>query len=177
MINPFTAQIKVDKLQKEVLGPLYVEDKGQEDASHEWLLVLTGRVIADNQSFIEEICSSRFIAVIFKIVKLLGGADQLTEDDFDRFTSYVNDGGIRAMVKMLLAADKEKTFLVELQGLPLRVRDNAPQMLRKAAELHHDFISGFFREQYGSAQVPAKLLSNFKDSDGFLKRLAKLAAK
>ena len=91
---------------------------GQEDTDHAWLLVETGRAIAAHQGYIEELCRSRLVAVIFKIVKLKGGADQLTEEDFDRFTSYVNDGGIRVMIKMLLSPDKEKTFVAELLLLP-----------------------------------------------------------
>jgi hypothetical protein len=116
------------------------------------------------------------VAVIFKIVKLLGGADQLTEQDFDRFTSYVNDGGIEAMIKMLLAADKQKTFISELQNLPVDVRKNAPLMLKKSAELHKDFITGFFKENYGSiSQVPPKLMDNFQKSNSFIERLTLLA--
>lgn len=176
MVNPFTAQAKVSLIQQDVLRPLYTMHPGQEKIEHAWLLVETGRAIAVHQNYIEEICRSRLVAAIFKIVKLLGGADQLTEEDFSRFTAYVNDGGIRAMVKMLLSADKERTFVDELRHLPLHVQQNAPLMLEKSSSLHSDFISGFFKEIYGSVQnSPPKLLDNFSKSEKFIKRLAYLA--
>ena len=115
MVNPFTAGTKIRKIQQDVLRPLYTMYPGQEAAKFSWLLVETGRAISHHRPFMEEVCRSHLVAIIFKIIKLLGGADQLTEEDFTRFTSYVNDGGIKAMVKMLLSADKEKTFIDELK--------------------------------------------------------------
>jgi hypothetical protein len=176
MINPFTAQAKINRIQQDVLYPLYTMHAGQEKTDHAWLLAETGRAIALHQNYIEKVCCSRLVAVIFKIIKVLGGADQLTEEDFCRFTAYVNDGGIKAMIKMLLSAEKEKTFIAELQYLPLNVQENAPQMLEKSKSLHKDFITGFFRETYGTVHnIPAKLQSNFKESDAFIGRLALLA--
>lgn len=176
MVNPFTVQSQIYTLQKEVLRPLYTNYPGQESAEHEWLLVKTGRVIAEHQSFIEELCRSRFIAVVFKIIKLLGGAEQLTSEDFNRFTSYVRDGGIGAMVRMLLAADKEKTFLSELRTLSKQIRSNAPMMLSKSSKLHKDFINGYFVQQYGTPhEIPTKLLENFEKSTAFIERLAVMA--
>lgn len=177
MINPFTAQTKISRIQQDVLAPLYTMCSGQKDTDHAWLLVETGRAIASHQSYIEEVCCSRLVLVIFKIVKLLGGADQMTEEDFDRFTAYVNDGGIKAMVKMLLSPEKEKTFVNELQQLPVNVRVNAPQMLSKSKSLHKDFITGFFKENYGSLKnTPEKLQNNFSKSDAFIEKLVYLAA-
>ncbi len=177
MVNPFTAQAKISRIQQDVLRPLYTMTPDQEQVEHAWLLVETGRAIASHQSYIEEVCCSRLVAAIFKIVKLLGGADQLTEEDFDRFTSYVNDGGLKALVKMLLSSDKEKTFVDELQGLPPHVQNNAPMMLQKSSSLHSDFITGFLKDSYGSLQKsPQKLRDNFSKSDAFIKRLASLAA-
>ena len=176
MVNPFTASAKISRIQQEVLQPLYTMSSGQENHEHSWLLVETGRAIARHQSYIEEVCCSRLVAVIFKIVKLLGGADQLTEEDFDRFTAYVGDGGIGAMVKMLLASEKEKTFVDELQHLPVKVRKNAPQMLAKSKTLHADFINGFFKENYGSLKnTPEKLRDNLSKSNDFIERLTHLA--
>jgi hypothetical protein len=176
MVNPFTASAKINRIQQDVLQPLYTMASGQENIEHAWLLVETGRAIARHQSYIEEVCCSRLVAVIFKIVKLLGGADQLTEEDFDRFTAYVGDGGIGAMVKMLLASEKEKTFVDELQHLPVKVRKNAPQMLAKSKSLHADFINGFFKENYGSLKnTPEKLQDNFSKSNDFIERLSHLA--
>lgn len=176
MVNPFTASTKISRIQQDVLQPLYTMNSGQESADHSWLLVETGRAISKHQSYIEEVCCSRLVAIIFKIVKLLGGADQLTEDDFDRFTAYVTDGGIKAMIKMLLAADKEKTFIDELQHLPVHVQANAPQMLAKSKSLHQDFITGFFKENYGSLKnSPQKLKENFSKSNDFIERLSLLA--
>ncbi|MCP4339587.1 MAG: hypothetical protein GY799_12025 [Desulfobulbaceae bacterium] len=176
MVNPFTASAKISRIQQDVLRPLYTMYSGQENIEHSWLLVETGRAIARHQSFIEEVCCSRLVAVIFKIVKLLGGADQLTEEDFDRFTGYVTDGGIRAMVKMLLASEKEKTFVDELQHLPVKVRENAPQMLEKSKSLHKDFITGFFKENYGTLKnTPEKLQDNLSKSNDFIERLTHLA--
>ena len=176
MVNPFTAQAKISRIQQDVLQPLYTMYSGQENIEHAWLLVETGRAIASHQSYIEEVCGSRLVAVIFKIVKLLGGADQLTAEDFDRFTAYVTDGGIKAMIKMLLAAEKEKTFVDELQHLPVNVRQNAPHMLDKSKSLHKDFITGFFKENYGSLNnTPQKLRDNFSKSNDFIERLTLLA--
>lgn len=176
MVNPFTLQAKVSRVQKDVLRPLYTEHDGVHNGDHNWLLAETGRAIATHQSFIEEVCRSRFVAAIFKIVKLLGGADKLTAEDFDRFTSYVNDGGIKAMIKMLLSVNKEKVFISELRGLPPQVRQNAPQMLRKSSELHQDFITGFFKQNYGrKTSTPEILLENYRKSDLFICKLAELA--
>lgn len=178
MINPFTAQSKIAQIQKDVLAPLYTMSPAGEGVSHDWLLAETGRAVARHQTFIEEVCSSRLIAAVFKIVKLLGGADQLTQDDFDRFTSYVNDGGIKAMQKMLLAVDKEKMFLSELQGLPIHVQKNAAQMLAKANILHTDFIQDFFKQSYGSMeQTPKQLRENLAASSTFITGLTDIATK
>lgn len=176
MLNPFTAHAKIQRIQQDVLYPLYTMHASQENADHGWLLGETGRAIAIHQGYIEKVCCSRLVAVIFKIVKLLGGADQLTEEDFDSFTAYVNDGGIRAMIKMLLSAEKERTFVAELQYLPINVQQNAARMLQKSRSLHKDFITGFFKETYGSLNnTPAKLQSNLRKSDEFIGRLTILA--
>jgi hypothetical protein len=176
MINPFTAQAKIARIQQDVLRPLYTVYPGCESMAHDWLLAETGREIIKHQRFIEELCRSRLVAMIFKIVKFLGGAERLTEEDFSRFTSYVNDGGIGAMVKMLLAANKEQTFVDELQRLPVHVRKNAPLMLEKSVELHGDFINGFFRECYGSIDsTPPRLRNNYAESRKFICRLVVLA--
>ena len=176
MVNPFTAQAKIASIQRDVLRPLYTLYPGHEVLAHEWLLAETGRAIMTHQAYIEELCLSRLVALVFKIVKFLGGAEQLTEEDFARFTSYVNDGGIRAMVKMLLAADKETTFVNELQTLPVHVQENAPLMLAKSISLHGDFINGFFREMFGSLEAtPARLRENYALSRKFICRLVALA--
>ncbi|MFH0783614.1 MAG: hypothetical protein V2B20_16905 [Pseudomonadota bacterium] len=177
MINFFTAQAEIKQIQRDVLRPLYTMYSGQEEAPHGWLLAETGRAIANHRRYIEEVCASRLVAIIFKIVKFLGGAEQLTAGDFARFTSYVNDGGIQAMIKMLLAVDKEQTFVEELHHLPDRVRANAAPMLAKAKSLHTDFITGFFQESFGSVEnTPAKLRDNFVRSREFMDRLVQLAA-
>lgn len=176
MINPFTAESKVRKVQQDVLRPLYTSYPGQESAQYDWLLVETGRAIANHQQFIEEVSCSRFVALIFKIIKLLGGADQLTQEDFSRFTAYVNDGGIKAMVKMLLSVKKEEVFINELKQLPVHIQQNAPLMLTKSRSLHNDFITSFFSQSHGSvAETPQKLHDNFVQSDDFINRLAFLA--
>ena len=176
MINPFTAQADICRIQQDVLRPLYTMYAGQEAAPHAWLLAETGRAIAGHRRYIEDVCSSRLVAVIFKIVKFLGGAEQLTAEDFARFTSYVNDGGLQAMITMLLAVDKEATFTQELQRLPHHVRANAAPMLTKAKSLHTDFITGFFQESFGSVdKTPLKLRDNFVRSREFIDRLVQLA--
>jgi hypothetical protein len=176
MINPFTAQAEISRIQQDVLRPLYTMYSGQEAAPHAWLLAETGRAIAGHRRYIEEVCSSRLVAIIFKIIKFLGGAEQLTAEDFARFTSYVNDGGLQAMIAMLLAIDKENTFVDELQRLPDHVRANAAPMLAKAKSLHTDFITGFFQEAFGSVDsTPVKLRDNFIRSREFINRLVQLA--
>lgn len=177
MVNPFTVQAKISAIQQDVLRPLYTLEPGSEEKSHAWLLVETGRAISRHQHYIEELCASRLVSAAFKIVKLLGGAEQLTEEDYRRFTSYVNDGGIRAMVKMLLSVNKEKTFVEELERLPADVRENASRMLKKSSDLHSDFITGYLRESFGSVgNSPPELLDNFNKSQIFINNLAELAA-
>lgn len=176
MINPFTAQAKITRMQQDILRPLYTVYPDYEAVEHDWLLAETGRAITVHQGYIEELCRSRLVSMVFKIVKFLGGAERLTEEDFVRFTSYVNDGGIRAMVKMLLAANKEQTFVEELQRLPVQVRENAPLMLTKSIDLHGDFITGFFSDTYGSVDnTPLRLRDNYSRSRKFICRLAVLA--
>ena len=178
MINPFTIQAKIHRLQQEVLEPLYTMHQGQEKAPHDWLMAQTGKVIEKNRLFLEELSTSRLVSTVFKIVKLFGGAEQLTTDDFNRFTSYVTDGGLKAMVKMLLAAEKEKVFLSELRRLPVQIQKNAPAMLNKSAILHEDFITGYFNQHYGSlGATPEKLIDNYHKSTAFIRRLAILAKK
>lgn len=178
MINPFTLQSKILKLQQDVLQPLYTMHSSQEKGRHDWLMAETAKVIERNRGFLEEVSRSSFIAAIFTIVKLFGGADQLSHDDFNRFTRYVNDGGLEAMVKMLMSVDKEKTFLEELASLPRHIRENAPLMLTKSAELHEDFIEGYFRQQYGGLEAtPFKLQDNRLKSTTFIQNLAAIAEK
>jgi hypothetical protein len=176
MINPFTIQAKIHTLQQEVLEPLYTMHQDQERAPHDWLLAQTGKVIEKYRLFLEELSTNRLVSTVFKIVKLFGGAEQLTTDDFSRFTSYVTDGGLRAMVKMLLAAEKEKVFLSELRRLPPQIKKNAQAMLNKSAMLHEDFITDYFNQQYGSLEAtPGKLIDNYHKSTAFIRRLATLA--
>lgn len=177
MVNPFTIQARIRAIQQDVLRPLYTVEPGSEEKSHAWLLVETGRAIQRHQHYIEELCASRLVSAAFKIVKLLGGAEQLTEEDYHRFTSYVNDGGIKAMIKMLLSVNKEKTFVEELARLPPDVRRNASRMLKKSSALHSDFITGYLQESFGSvANSPPKILDNYKKSGDFINTLASLAA-
>jgi hypothetical protein len=176
MINIFTLQSKIQQLQHDVLEPLYTMHIRQEGAGHDWLMAETGKVIERNRPFLEEVSRSSFIAAIFTIIKMFGGADQLSHEDFDRFTGYVNDGGLKAMVKMLSSPDMEQTFLDELDSLPLHIQKNAPLMLAKSAELHEEFIEGYFRQQYGEpGEVPPKLQDNRRKSTAFILRLADIA--
>ncbi|WP_136805159.1 hypothetical protein [Desulfosediminicola flagellatus] len=176
MINPFTIHSKISKLQQDVLLPLYTMHPDQEKTDHEWLLVLTGRVIENNRPFLEGIAKSSLVAAVFKIVKLLGGAEELTDTDFNSFKSYINAGGLKAMVKMLLATDKYNSFRSELRQLPLSNRQNAHQMLAKSALLHQQFITEYLNDQYGSiTATPAKLVSNFEKSTEFINSLAAIA--
>lgn len=176
MINPFTVSGKIKQIQNDVLHPLYTVQDDDKQPSYEDLLGKTGQAIARHQPFIEEVSSSTLVALIFTIVKLFGGADSLTEKDFQRFTSYVNDGGLQAMITMLLATDKDKVFTEELGQLDRHIRENAAPMLKKSRELHREFISGFFLEKYGSLeQTPQELQKNFSRSDAFIKHLSELA--
>ncbi len=178
MINPFTLQSKIHRLQHDVMEPLYTMHKEQLGAKHGWLLAMTGKVIETNRSFLEEMSRSSLISTIFAVVKLFGGADQLSMDDFHRFTSYVNDGGLKAMTKMLLSVDKEKVFLSELDSLPPHIQVNARHMLAQSAILHNDFIEGYLRQQYSSVDTtPAKLQDNCRSSTAFINNLAELARK
>ena len=178
MLNPFTLQAKITKLQKDVLEPLYTMHEDQEKAEHSWLLHRTGQVIEKNRLFIEDLSQSLLITVAFSIIKILGGADNLSNEDFDRFSSYVRDGGLKAMVKMLLSADKEQTFIAELLSLPTEIRQNAPAMLTKSAALHDEYMTAYFKQNYGSLKsTPKKLLDNSQKSTEFITRLADLARK
>lgn len=175
MINPFTVAGKIEQIQKDVLEPLYGTPE-QEHVEFDSLLRSTGEVIAKYQDFFLEVSSSSLVAMIFKIIKLFGGADGLTEEDFSRFTSYVNDGGLQAMITMLKSDDKEQTFVEELGRLDAEVRTNAAPMLTKSRELHSDFIQGYLIDNYGSvADAPEEIQENFSKSDAFISRLAGLA--
>ncbi|KJR99180.1 MAG: hypothetical protein VR65_17305 [Desulfobulbaceae bacterium BRH_c16a] len=176
MINPFTAHAKITRMQQDALRSLYTVYPGFETMRHDWLLAETGRALTAHHGYIEELCRSHFVAMVFKIVKFLGGAERLTEDDIARFTSYVNDGGIRAMIQMLLAANKEQAFIDELQRLPVHIQNNAPLMLNKSIDLHGDFIAGFFNETYGSIDnTPLRLRENYELTRKFICRLVVLA--
>lgn len=176
MINPFTVAGKIEMIQQDVLQPLYTIQQGTSLSTFNDLLAETGQAIAKHQKFIEEISSSSLVALLFKIVKLFGGADSLTEEDFNRFTSYVNDGGLKAMITMLLAEDKETVFAEELRRLDKPVRDNAAPMLQKSRELHREFITDFFNKQFGSfQQTPQALQENFANSDTFISHLSRIA--
>lgn len=176
MLNPFTAQTKVRQIQKEVLQPLYTMYPGQQNSEHGQLLAETGEAIARHREFIHSVCNSLLVSILFSVVKLLGGAEQLTREDFDRFTSYVNDGGIDAMLAMLAATDKEEVFLEELATLPAHVQHNAPLMLARANCLHGDFIKDYFNKSYGSyQQTPKVLKDNFEQSTAFIAKLTSLA--
>jgi len=90
--------------------------------------------------------------------------------------SYVRDGGLKAMVKMLQAEEKEKTFLAELQSLPTGIQENAQPMLIKSSLLHNDYITEFFTQNYGSLEAtPKKLIDNYRKSTSFIEKLASLA--
>ncbi|WP_028580950.1 hypothetical protein [Desulfogranum japonicum] len=176
MLNPFTLQSKIAQIQSDVLSPLYTDHPRQGLDSHQQLMAQTGDHIAAHAGFIKQICTSTLVSIAFSIVKFLGGAPQLTREDFDRFTNYVRDGGLEAMLKMLHAADMEVTFISELQILPANIQQNAPGMLRKSRALHDEFITDFFRKQYGSTSaVPDALRENKSLSEEFIERLAALA--
>lgn len=176
MINPFTLQHKIHKFQQDVLGPLYTMHQNQKNAEHDWLLVQTGKVIDENESFLVELSRSSLVATVFAIVKFFGGADELSNEDFNRFTSYVREGGLKAMVKMLLTEEKEKTFLAELQRLPTHIQKNAQSMLSKSSLLHENYVTEFFMQNYSSLEAtPKKLIDNCQKSTSFIDRLAELA--
>lgn len=176
MINPFTIGSRIQSLQHDVLAPLYTMHSTQAESEHDWLMAETGRIVEQNIPFLEEVAKSNLISTIFTLVKLFGGAERLSHEDFKRFTGYVNSGGLRAMVRMLLSEDKEATFLSELKELPPHIQNNAQLMLDKSAVLHDEFIEGYFHQQYGSSEaVPAKLNANRKKSTEFIRRLAVLA--
>ncbi len=176
MINPFTLQGKIEQLQSDVLGPLYTMHNEQGIANHDFLLSQTGQVIEANRPFIEELSGSRIVATAFTIIKLFGGADQLSNDDFNRFTSYVREGGLKAMVKMLLSVKKEEVFVTELHSLPNHIQKNASLMLEKSATLHDGYIRKYLINSYDTIEAsPAKLQENWKKSTAFILRLAELA--
>ncbi len=178
MINPFAVAGKITTIQQEVLAPLYGTSAQYEDTPFALRLAETGRVIDRHQQFFEEVSRSSLVAMIFKIIQMFGGADGLTEQDFSRFTSYVNDGGLQAMIAMLKSDNMEKTFVDELTKLASHVLENAPPMLEKSRELHQDFIQGYLSDEYGSfAQSPKRLQQNFLLADEFILRLAELSRK
>lgn len=176
MINVFTLHGKIQQIQKDVLCPMYTVYPDYEIRDHSELLKTTGWAIKAHKDYIEELCNSRLIAAIFAIVKYLGGADQLTSEDFDRFTGYVKEGGLNAMIAMLLDDDKMKIFVDEIKRLPLNIQQNAPAMLKKAEKLHRDFIFTFFRQNHYRVNLtPKKLYDNFLKSEEFIKVLIILA--
>jgi len=173
MINPLTLYYKIMRMQKEVMKPLY-GTPGYAHLDHNVLLLLTGKAIAPHAAFIHEVCNSSFIAVCFKCLKLIGGATQLTEEDFERFTNYVKDGGLEATLKMLEADDKFKAFSDELAILPKRVRDNAELMLTKFKVLHTDFVmTHLCKNNYGT--MPEICTKRVIQTNAFIARLMLLS--
>lgn len=175
MINPLTLYSNIMKIQAEVMKPLYGNHPGYDNIEHNVLLYLTGKKIAPHAAFIHELCNSTFIAVAFKFIKLIGGAPQLTEEDFERFTNYVKDGGIEAMLIMLDSEDKFKAFSEELERLPQRVRDNAEEMLRKSRSLHKEFVLEYLRKEYKNKKMPEAPLHRLNETDLFIEKLVQLA--
>lgn len=177
MINPLTLYSKIQQLQLDVLGPLYIDHTNQMK-THDELLRFTGKSIEPWKGFIEDVFNSTFVKLAFKVVKALGFADQLTKEDFQRFTNYVNDGGLDAMLNMLKCVDMEKAFMEELAMLPPEIQLNAPIMLEKARVLHQDYILGYLQKKYGPAKfIPSILLRRQRETDEFIEKLAKLAHK
>jgi hypothetical protein len=174
MINPLTLYSKIMRMQKEVMKPLYGNHPSYAHVNHDKLLLLTGKAIAPHVALIHEVCSSPFIAVYFKCIKLIGGAPQLTEDDFERFTNYVKDGGLEAMLRMLEAEHKFNTFSDELAVLPQRVRDNAELMLTKSKVLHTDFVIAYLRKN-NDGPIPEVCTNRVLQTNAFIDRLMQLS--
>lgn len=175
MINPLTLYSKIMKIQKEVMLPLYGNHPGYVKVDHDILLKLVGKRIEPHVEFIHELCNSKFIAVAFKFIKLIGGAPQLTEEDFERFTNYVKDGGVEAMLVMLDADDKFKAFSAELERLPQRVRNNAELMLTKSKVLHEEFVEEYLRKEYKTVKNASVPLRRLAETDLFIERLIQLS--
>lgn len=173
MINVFTLPGKIKDIQLDVLGPLYI-DHSHQDKDHDELLRFTGKSIGMHKVFIEDVCKSKFIKIVFKIVKALGFADDLSHKDFDHFTSYVNDGGLDAMLNMLKCVDMDKAFVEELNMLPRHVQRNAPHMLERASNLHWNYVHTYLQDRHNNV-IPDILLKRLRLSDHFIKRLVKLA--
>ncbi len=175
MINPITLYTKITRIQKEVLAPLYTTHSRMKE-DHSILLEITGRSIMEHESYIEDVCNSKFIRLCFNIIKKLGGCKDLHIDDFDRFTNYVKDGGLTAMMVMLKSNDKEQAFVDELDKLPKRVRENAHAMLLKSRWLHEDFVTEFLTKEYGAFEVvPDILTEHLKLTNLFMDGLIELA--
>jgi hypothetical protein len=174
MINPLTLYSKIMRMQKEVMKPLYGNHPSYAHVNHDKLLLLTGKAIAPHVALIHEVCSSPFIAVYFKCIKLIGGAPHLTEEDFERFTNYVKDGGLEAMLKMLEADDKFKAFSDELAVLPQRVRDNAELMITKSRVLHSEFVISYLHKN-NAGPMPEVCAERLLQTNAFIDRLMQLS--
>jgi len=175
MINPLTLYSNIKNLQTQVLAPLYTIHSFQTD-THDSLLFITGKTVKEYKSFIVDVCNSSLIRVVFKVIKALGGAEQLTTDDFNHFTNYVKDGGLDAMILMLESDNKEDVFVHELIGLPQSIQDNAFDMLTKARALHEDYISDYLLKEYGIVKdVPPILYQRMRETNEFIDKLVKLA--
>jgi hypothetical protein len=66
MINPFTVQSRIQNIQQQVLQPLYMIYPEQQDARHDWLLVKTGRAIAENKKYIRRVLLQPFCGSDFQ---------------------------------------------------------------------------------------------------------------
>lgn len=175
MLNFFTLQNKVGTLQKDVLGPLYTVHNLQ-GKPHKDLLYLTGEQIAKYRIFIEEVFNSTVVWLAFKVVKILGGAASLSEDDFNHFTGYIKAGGLDSMLAMLEADDMFKAFSVELLKLPPEVQADAPYMLKRAQKLHMEFIDAYFKREWGSVDdVCPELIKRQVETNQFIGKLIILA--
>jgi len=181
MINPITLYSKIISIQEQVMAPLYTTHSRMNE-DHSTLLQITGRSIMEHESYIKDVCNSKFIRLCFNIIKKAGGCKDLDIEDFDRFTNYVKDGGLTSMMNMLKSNDKEKAFVDELDKLPVRVRENAYAMLTKSRWLHEDFVIAYLIKQYGynddgHEHISDILMEHLKLTNEFMDRLVDLAYK
>lgn len=175
MLNFFTLQNKVSALQRDVLGPLYTVHNLQ-GKSHQDLLYLTGEQVSKYKNFIEEVFDSTIVWLAFKVVKILGGAASLSEDDFKHFTGYIKAGGLDSMLAMLEADDMFETFSSELLKLPPEVQADAHHMLKRAQKLHTEFIDAYFKREWGSVdEVCPELIKRQVETNQFIGKLIILA--
>lgn len=174
MLNPFTLQPKLMKAQRELMEPLYtVNNNGK---SHVENVRLTGERLNTHLELVEELCSSAFAPAGYKVLQLIGGASNMTKDDYAWFVKFVRAGYLTQVIEMLREPNMTKAFVLSFKNMQDGMSMDVPNMIQVACRLHQEFVADYLVKEYGSLRdVPEELMTNMKRTIAFLQHLRKAA--